>query len=522
MMISLKLLPDGKTRQFPKGALLLDALLDMGVSIKSPCGGKGICGKCRTRITGNLSEITAIETKILKNEERTRLACQTLLAGDAEAYIDETRFSGRKTYPLADPNESYAIAVDVGTTSVNLDLLSLPQGMVFHLDSFLNPQRRFGHDVISRIAAANDPEMSRAMTQKIRQAIFAAVKRALDAMDLPFRDIKRFVFSGNTTMLYLLFGLAVSSLGRYPFQAEELDFSNFSSKDVGAELFPEARISAMPAVSAFLGGDLVGGLTLCHEKGFMENTFFIDLGTNGELFLLNGSGSTYAASCAMGPALEGMNMSWGMTADDGAVTHAWIDGKTLEYEMIGAGSPVGLTGTALIDIIACFLKQGLIQKNGAFAPDLKERRLPRPTRYSEGPKYKQILLWGDIAISQKDVRNLQLAKGASLAASRLLLKAAGCTADQVRHVLIAGALGSHLALDNFKHLGFLPEFPQATVHDLGNTSLQAAGRAGIYDEFLLKAVRMRDRVTELSLAVNPEFSREFIAAMDFPDMKGNT
>jgi len=520
-MISLKLLPEGKTRQFPKGTLLLDALPEMGVSIKSPCGGRGICGKCRTRITGNLSETTAIEAKVLKNKKNTRLACQTLLAGDAEAYIDENQFAGRKTYPLIDPNESYAIAVDVGTTSVSLELLSLPDGMVFHLDGFLNPQRRFGHDVISRIAAANDPETRRAMTQKIRQAIFAAVKRALDVMGLPFRNIEKIVFSGNTTMLYLLFGLEVSSLGQYPFQAEELDFSNFSSKDIGADLFPEARISAMPAVSAFLGGDLMGGLTLCREKGFTKNTFFIDLGTNGELFLLNGSGSAYAASCAMGPALEGMNMSCGMTADDGAVTHARIDGETLEYEMIGAGSPVGLTGTALIDIIACFLKEGLIQQNGAFAPDLKKRRLPRPARYSEGPKSSLILLWDDIAVSQKDVRNLQLAKGASLAASRLLLKAAGCTADEVRHVLIAGALGSHLSLDNFKRLGFLPEFPRATVHDLGNTSLQAAGRAGTYDEFLQKAVRLRDQVTELSLAVNPEFSREFIMAMEFPGMKEN-
>jgi len=519
MTISLKLLPDGKTRQFPKGALLLDSLLDMGVSIKSPCGGKGICGKCRTRITGNLSEVTAIEAKVLKNEERMRLACQTFLAGDAEADIDENRFAGRKTFPLVNPDEPYVIAVDVGTTSVNLDLLSLSQGLIFHLDSFLNPQRRFGHDVISRIAAANDQKTHRTMTQKIRQSIFASVRRALNAMDLPFRSIEKFVFSGNTTMLYLFFGLSVFSLGQYPFQAKELDFLNFSSKDVDADLFPEARISAMPAVSAFLGGDLTGGLTLCHEKGFTKKTFFIDLGTNGELFLLNGSGSAYAASCAMGPALEGMNMSWGMTADDGAVTHARTNGERLEYEMIGAGSPVGLTGTALIDIIACFLKEGLIQQNGAFNPDLKERMLPRPARYSERPKSRQILLWDNIAVSQKDVRNLQLAKGASLAASRLLLKAAGCKADEVRHVMIAGALGSHLELDNFKRLGFLPEFPNATVHDLGNTSLQAAGRAGVQDEFLQKAVRLRDRVTELNLATNPEFSNEFITAMDFPAMK---
>jgi len=518
MTVSLKLIPSGKTGQFRTGTLVLDALLELGIRVKSPCGGKGICGKCRTRINGSLSPKTPIEEKALKNEEGMRLACQTFLEGNAEAHIEETSAAERKTYPPINRNESYAVAVDVGTTSIQIDLLGLTRGMIFHLESFLNPQRRFGHDIISRIAAANDPENHRTMTRNIRQAIFGTIQRELEAMGLPFRRIEKIVFSGNTTMIYLLFGLDVSPLGRYPFQATTLDFLNFSSRDFHADLFPEARIFALPSASAFLGGDFMGGLTLCRENGFIENTFFMDLGTNGELYIQNGSGSVHAASCAMGPALEGMNMSCGMTADTGAITHAWIDGENLEYEMIGNGSPSGLTGTAMIDLVACFLKLGLIQKNGAFSPDLKERKLPGPARYAEDPKNRRILLWNDIAVTQADIRNLQLAKGAGLAASRLLLRAAGCKAEDIRHVLIAGALGSHLAPDNFRRLGFIPEFPQAAFHDLGNTSLQAAGRAGMQDEFLRKAIHLRDYVNELNLAVHPEFGREFISAMNFPDM----
>jgi uncharacterized 2Fe-2S/4Fe-4S cluster protein (DUF4445 family) len=271
----------------------------------------------------------------------------------------------------------------------------------------------------------------------------------------------------------------------------------------------------MPAVSAFLGSDFVGGLNVCHEKGFGENTFFIDLGTNGELFLINGSKKIFAASCAMGPALEGMNISCGMTADSGAVTHAWIDSGFLKYRMIGPESPVGITGTALIDIISIFLAEEIIQDNGAFSADLQQRSFPHPARFSDGLKSKQICLWENIAISQRDVRNLQLAKGASLTASKLILEAADCSPDNVRHVLIAGAFGTHLDLDNFKRLGFIPDFPNATFHFLGNTSLAAAARACAADEFLAEASHLRSQVTELDLAGHPSFSSQFIAALNF-------
>jgi len=514
-MYSVTLIPGNQTGSFPKGTLLVDALLDIGVNIKTPCGGKGICGKCRTKAMGDLSGATAAEQKILNNDSNTRLACQARLAGDVSVFVDENHLISRKTYPKVNPDDHFAVAVDVGTTSVNLSLISLPRGDAFDLDTFLNPQRRFGHDVISRIAAASDPANRKTMTRQIRKAIFNAIKRALKAMDLPCPSIEQIVFSGNTTMLYLLFGLDVSELGRYPFHAKCLDFEKFSSADIDAGQFKNTRISAIPSVSAFLGGDLVGGLTFCHEKGYTENTFFIDLGTNGELFFINGSGNIYAASCAMGPALEGMNISWGMTADDGAVTHVRIDSGKLAYSMIGEGPPVGLTGTALIDIISCFLTEGVINRNGAFVDGLENRQLPHPARYSDGLTPKQIRLWGDIAISQKDVRNLQLAKGASLSASRFILQSAGCTADEVRHVLIAGAFGSHLDLDNFKCLGFIPEFPRANYHYLGNTSLKAAGNACFRDIFLKDAARLRDSVKEVELARNPEFNNEFIRALNF-------
>ncbi|MBW1804170.1 MAG: DUF4445 domain-containing protein, partial [Deltaproteobacteria bacterium] len=437
------------------------------------------------------------------------------LEGDVHALTENDWLADKNIYPAINCSDCFAIAVDVGTTSVKITLVNLSQGTEINIPAFLNPQRRFGHDVISRIAAAKDSKANQTMTRQIRQRIFKAITNALNATALPPGNIKQIVFSGNTTMLYLFFGLDVTRLGVYPFHAEQIDFDDVTYKDIDADLFPKARISALPAISAFLGGDLVGGMTLCREKGFREHTFFIDLGTNGELFIVNGSGATYAASCAMGPALEGMSISWGMTADEGAITHVRLDDGSLVYSMLGKGLPVGLTGTALIDLVSIFLTKGVIREDGAFASDIDNRQLPHPARYSDGLKSKQIRIWGDIAISQIDIRNLQLAKGASLAASGCLLNEAGCREKDIRNVLIAGAFGSHLDLDHFRRLGFIPQFPRADYHYLGNTSLQAAGKACVDDLFIDEAARLRDSVTEIELASNPDFNRKFIVSMNF-------
>ncbi|MBU1168498.1 MAG: DUF4445 domain-containing protein [Proteobacteria bacterium] len=513
-MASLTLIPGGQTKDFPSSTRLLDALLDMGVVVSSPCGGKGSCGKCGIRCDGGLSAKTDLEKNVTGNNARSRLACQAELTDDVTVFIDEKRIPLQKSYPAVNPEDRYAIAADIGTTSVSVDLVCLTNGKQISLDTFLNPQRRFGHDVISRIAAANNPENKKIMTRQIRQAVLGTITEAISAMKVPLSHIEKIVFSGNTTMLYLLFGMDVSGLGRFPFEAFCLDFDGIEPSAIDAGMFPNARISAVPAVSAFLGGDFLGGLTLCREKEYRENTFFIDLGTNGEMFLINGSGPIYATSCAMGPALEGINISRGMTADEGAITHVRIDFGELVHTKIGDAPPVGLSGTALIDLVALFLSEGCIRKNGRFADD-GLLNLPGPATFEKGEKSKQIRLWNDIAISQKDVRNLQLAKAASLAAARLMLQEAGCAADDVTRVLIAGDLGSHLDKDNFRSLGFLPDFPNATFHFLGNTSLQAAASICVDELFYQKAVQSRGRVREVVLSGNPEFSKEFIKSIEF-------
>jgi uncharacterized 2Fe-2S/4Fe-4S cluster protein (DUF4445 family) len=511
---SLTVHPTGKTRLFPGGTLLLDALMDMGIILKTPCGGEGRCGKCIVETSGKLSEASEREKKHLITD-RTRLACQTRIEGDVTVFIDEKTIGKKEIYPAIDLESRYGIAVDIGTTTVQVKLVNLNRMESFLIKSFLNPQRRFGHDVIARITSSIDPEIFNRLVHLIRHATMTTLRGFLEAVKLSPDRIEQLVFSGNTTMMHFLFNLDVSSIGVYPFRAFQLDFDNFKPEDIGGGMFPDVRVYALPAASSYLGADLVGGLTLCWEEGYRSNVIFIDMGTNGEIFVISPSGEIFATSCAMGPALEGMNISSGMTADDGAVTHVTADNDKLRYEVIGDNSPVGMSGTALIDLIAIFLERGIITPQGAFLKGIPKDSLSEPARHVEDEHGRRIELWENISLTQKDIRNVQLAKGASLSASRILLSEAGCGVDDIEHVLIAGAFGEHLNIDNFKRLRFLPEFPKAIYSFLGNSSLRAAESACADSEFMLKARSLRNRIQVVELSGHPSFNDEFIKAIGF-------
>jgi uncharacterized 2Fe-2S/4Fe-4S cluster protein (DUF4445 family) len=505
--------PGGERASFPEGTLLVDALADMGHMAPTPCGGRGVCGKCAVRAEGGLSPLSLKESDALPGQDGWRLACQASLTGDTVVMSGQRAAAGH-SYPSPDPSSRLGLAVDIGTTSVQISLVPLDRGEPIPIDSFINPQSRYGHDVISRIAAARDGRVASDMTGRIRAAIRGSLDRAVEALSLDRDRFERIVIAGNTTMLYLFFGLDVQPLGRHPYRAERRDLEGGSPVELGLGGLARAGVRALPILSAFVGGDAVGGFAERRARGFGEGVFFIDLGTNGEIMVSNGRGEVHAASCAMGPALEGMNISHGMTAADGAITRVMAEGDRLSYSMIGEGGPAGISGTALVDLAALLLDRGGMSRRGLLAGS--GTPLPAPAEITDGPGGRSVKLWGRIALSQADVRNLQLAKGASLAASRLLLDAAGCSPGDIRHVIIAGALGRNLDPASFKKIGFIPDFPSAEVQVAGNTSLAAAERACRDDGFILHARDLRDRMNEVPLAAREDFRREFVSCLDFP------
>jgi uncharacterized 2Fe-2S/4Fe-4S cluster protein (DUF4445 family) len=215
----------------------------------------------------------------------------------------------------------------------------------------------------------------------------------------------------------------------------------------------------------------------------------------------------------MGPALEGMNITSGMTADDGAITHVKNENGALIYDMLGQGKPAGICGTALIDLLSIFLNKEIIGASGI----IKSVSLPYPALYTERGGQKRIDLWDNITVTQKDIRQVQLAKGASLAASLRLLAVSGCAKEDIKQVIIAGALGEYLDLDNFRRLGFIPDFQQAEYTYLGNTSLMAAARACMNNNFIDTVRQLRDSVREVTLVQDPGFQQLYLDCLSFPE-----
>jgi uncharacterized 2Fe-2S/4Fe-4S cluster protein (DUF4445 family) len=496
------ILPSGARQEFPPGTLLSDALLDMGIAMRTPCGGRGTCGKCRVRIEDPPGEV---------------LACRTPVTSDLAVRAEPAGPGPDTRVPALGPDSRISAAVDIGTTTVRISLVDITLGASFEIASFLNPQRRFGHDVISRIASIRDPSVMDAMAGLIRRAVRLRLGNALAAAGRTMGSLEAVAFSGNTTMLYLALGLDVKPLGRYPYTAGTRDFTGLSPETAGLATDSPAQVRALPVLSAFIGADLIGSLTLCHDAGHTRNTFFIDLGTNGELFLLDDRGRIFATSCAMGPALEGMNISWGMTAEEGAITHARQTTDGLSCDMIGEGEPAGITGTALIDVLAILLDRGIVSCSGAFSPDMDAMKLPAPLKPVSDEGSRALSLWGAVRLTQRDVRNVQLAKAASLTASRFLLHAADVRPEDITRVCVAGALGEHVDMGHFKRLGFIPDFPNAVFEYLGNTSLRAAERACLDPGFVQRAGTLRERAREVVLSGQKGFQDMFIRSLGFPE-----
>lgn len=507
------LLPDGESRFFDKGVLLIDLLADMGYPADSPCGGRGVCGKCRVKGSGRFRDIFSGIVIEHKNPAEI-ISCRSQLSGDASIIIENTSSTEDENYITFSPGKKAGIAVDIGTTTIQISLVDLESGQAYRQRPVINPQRRFGHDVMSRVSAVTmNPALTENLSALTLNMIAGGIKKISTAAGLTPDFISRVVFSGNTVMTYLLLGIDISPLGEYPYPISHRDFRKLDINLRGT-VSESAIISAIPPASAFSGGDFISGLAVCETDGIAENSFFIDIGTNGELFISDRGGNVTASSCAMGPALEGMNISSGMTASSGAVNGARIEKGALKLSVIGEAEPVGICGTGLIDLISIALDRGIIDSRGTVITD-KKPETPVHEGFAVDKEKRIIHLQNGLTISQKDIRNLQLAKGASLAASRIIMKRADLNADEIKRVIIAGALGENLNQKNFRRLSFLPEFKNAEWISAGNTSLRGAETACVDPGFIDLCYRIAESISIIDLAADSSFNDEFIKALDF-------
>ena len=476
------------------GANLYQLLAAAGL-LDAPCGGNGTCGKCGVLIDGveHLACTYRVESDIM-----VLLPQQTQLQSiTADGYI--------KPF-TADPwpQGSYGVAVDIGTTTVIATLYDLAQAQEVASLSCLNSQKAFGQDVISRITHAANQQKG---TEELQALIIADLTQLLNGLlaqnQLEAAAIKQITIAGNTTMIHLLAGIDPSSLGVAPYLPAFSGALHLEASQLGLPV--ECPVYCLPAVAAFVGGDIIAGLLACDIDAAKGKTLFIDIGTNGEIVLAN-EGKMFCCSCAAGPALEGMNISCGMRAAPGAIEEVRIAQGQVSVATIGGAPACGLCGSGLLSAIAELRRVGVIDASG---------RLTGDPLVSKIAGKKGVLLTDNIYLGQSDIRHVQLSKGAILSGVLTLLDAAGVAVEQLDRVLIAGQFGLHLAAESIIGSGLLPAACQDKISYVGNTSKSGAALCLLSAAEREHSESLAEDIAYLELSALDGYDERFIDCLSF-------
>ncbi len=417
---------------------------------------------------------------------------------------------------------SFGVALDIGTTTLVASLVDLTTGEELHAASLANSQRAFGLDVLSRIQFAGSPEGLARLHEAIIKDVNGLLARLCKSLGVPPHEIYEITVAGNTTMLHLFAGVPPSSLGASPYVSCFQGELNLFPSELGIGIAECGRITLLPSVSSYVGADIVAGIITAELTEVAEPVLLIDIGTNGELVL--GAGSRMVAcSCAAGPALEGMNIECGTVAVDGAIEKVEIAGGAVRTRTIGGKPPIGLSGSGVVDAVAELLRCGVIHASGRMCDRAEfldkngdadlAGRLPaqgdRRFLLAEGPAK-------EIYLSQKDVRQVQLAKAAISSGIRALFQAADVSYGEVSDVFLAGGFGQHLRLQSLFRLGLIPQELAPKVAFIGN-SAKAGAHLALVDKGRRQAMRaLREHIRYFELSNYPGYQELFVEAMAFP------
>ncbi|MDH7492774.1 MAG: ASKHA domain-containing protein [Candidatus Saccharicenans sp.] len=391
---------------------------------------------------------------------------------------------------------TFGLAIDLGTTTISVELLDLLGGKVAGASVTDNRQAAFGADLISRAGfALEKPEN----LKKLRQSALSSVENLVAALSRQAGIRRNWIYAaslaGNTVMNHLFLGLPVESLGRAPFRPLFLSHPPVPAAEAGLEINPHGLVYLSPNLGSFVGGDIAAGLVYTGLIRRSGNFLYLDLGTNGEIVLKKGK-MLLAASTAAGPAFEGGGISCGQRAVDGAIEEVkWQQGRFV-IRTIGGKKPTGLCGSALLGVLAESLKAGLLAESGRILKGRTE--IPVSSRLS---------------LTQIDIRKLQLAIAAVKSGTRLLLKTAGLDWTKLDGLFLAGVFGNSVDLAQCLALGLLPPLPRRKIFFVGNASLAGARLLLLSRQARQEVEKLPDRVEHLSLAGSQDFQSEFLKAL---------
>jgi uncharacterized 2Fe-2S/4Fe-4S cluster protein (DUF4445 family) len=419
----------------------------------------------------------------------------------------------------ADP-AAYGVAVDLGTTSVVVVLAELSTGRVLGVESCLNGQVNYGADVISRIGYATTESGG---LDRLREAAVGSINGALDTLlrstGIAREQLYEVVVAGNSCMNHLLLGIDPRSLAAAPYQPVLTSPVTVRAGELGLHINPEGLLHTMPNIAGFVGSDTIAVILATGMHRSEEVRLALDLGTNGEIVLGNRE-RLLACSTAAGPAFEGARISSGMRATEGAIERVWIDGGDVKLQVIGDRPPVGLCGSGLLDAVAQMRRSGVLSGTGRMippesgAPELAASLSKRLVR-ENGTAGFALARRGrhSVVLTQPDVRELQLAKGAVRAGISILLDEYGIDHQDIAEVLLAGAFGSYINPASALSIGLVPPVALQKITAVGNAAGQGAALALLSTQLREEAVSISRSVQYVELAARPDFMERFMEAM---------
>ena len=488
-MADLKIINGGTQTviQAEPGRRIADILRTNGFEVISPCGGRGVCGKCAVMLSGQVSSPAPAEQKA-----GVRLACQAVLEGDAEVILPREQvmegieLAGVSLTPAAPMDGEYGAAVDIGTTTIAMNLYDLRTGDCLARCGMPNPQISVGADVMSRIGASMAGS-SRLLQAQVTGAVNTLLAKACSLADIDISRVGSMTAAGNTTMLYLLTGRDPTALSHAPFTADCL---------FGETLTICGRNTFLPhCMHAFVGADITCAVLasgLCGEKG---PALLCDVGTNGEIALWK-DGELLVTSTAAGPAFEGAGISCGCGSVRGAIDSVNLSGGELKIHVIGEEDAAGVCGSGLIDAVTAALETGIVDETGCMDQEFFE-------------------LAPNVHLLPGDIRAVQLAKAAIAAGIETLLEEADISADDIDVFYIAGGFGSHLNLKSAAAIGLFPESLTSHAKTIGNAALTGAAQMLLDRGAQRRGSKTAMQARHINLGGSPRFNRNFMEHMMF-------
>jgi uncharacterized 2Fe-2S/4Fe-4S cluster protein (DUF4445 family) len=500
------------------GSNLFQVARNNNIDISGICSGNKTCGKCRVIITkGNDKNFCAEELNTLTEDELQtgmRLACCFTISSDTCVIIPGgKRLKSKEIIKFNNDitGNSYGAIIDIGTTTVEAELYDINKNnYLIGQISVSNPQRSYGSDVISRITyASTTKENQKKLTELIRTCCNEVIESLCNQHKINPNEIVSIVIAGNTTMSQLFLGNSVECLFKVPFQGVSYNGVKLEANKVNINRNEQSYIYVMPGIGGHVGADTLGCILAMDLYQTTNTVLLVDIGTNGEIVLAKG-GKLTVCSTAAGPAFEGASLHQGMRAEEGAITNIEIKNGKPVLQIVGGDnenvSPIGICGSGVIEIISELYKHNILDETGRLLGQSGENNY-----YELWNKNNQ-----QVILTQKDIREIQLAKGAIYAGIMTLLNVTETNIHDIDHIYLAGAFGSNVNLRKAIHIGLLPNVDLDKISYIGNGALKGAKKILFSDIHPDQVEGISKSIQHLELASYDGFQEEFIKSMNFP------